>query len=63
MVLGLNSPSGSVLPAVLVTGAALVFAIAVLTAALVYSRAKRRGMSLAFQELDLETRKLVDDEA
>lgn len=61
--LGLSSSGGSVLPAVLVTGAALVFAVAVLTAALVYSRAKRRGMSLALQELDLETRKLVDDEA
>lgn len=61
--LGLSSSGGSVLPAVLVTGAALVFAVAVLTAALVYSRARRRGMSLALQELDLETRKLVDDEA
>lgn len=56
------SPSG-ILPAVLVTSAALLFAGVLLAAALVYSRAKRRG-GLLFDEENfvMETRKLVTSE-
>lgn len=55
------SPSG-ILPAVLVTSAALLFAGALLTAALIYSRAKRRGRSLAEDTLYMETKNLVTSE-
>lgn len=59
---GLTSPPGTVLPAVLVTCAAVLFGAAILTAALVYSRARRRGMSVAEHSFHLETAKLVDRE-
>lgn len=53
---------GGILPAVLVTSAALLFAGALLIAALIYSRAKRRGRSLAEDNFYLETKKLVTSE-
>ncbi|KAG8284398.1 hypothetical protein J6590_103814 [Homalodisca vitripennis] len=43
---GLRSPQGTVLPAVLVTCAAILFGAAIVTAALVYSRARRREVIL-----------------
>lgn len=54
-------PNG-ILPAVLVTSAALLFAGALLVAALIYSRAKRRGRSLFEDNYYLETKKLVTDD-
>ncbi|KAG8268718.1 hypothetical protein J6590_019277 [Homalodisca vitripennis] len=59
---GLRSPQGTVLPAVLVTCAAILFGAAIVTAALVYSRARRRGMSTAEHNFYRETTKLVEDE-
>uniref|UniRef100_A0A1B6G878 peptidylamidoglycolate lyase n=1 Tax=Cuerna arida TaxID=1464854 RepID=A0A1B6G878_9HEMI len=60
--LNLRSPQGTVLPAVLVTCAAILFGAAIVTAALVYSRARRRGMSTAEHNFYKETTKLVEDE-
>uniref|UniRef100_A0A1B6LWW9 peptidylamidoglycolate lyase n=1 Tax=Graphocephala atropunctata TaxID=36148 RepID=A0A1B6LWW9_9HEMI len=60
--LSLSNPQGTVLPAVLVTCAAVLFGAAILTAALVYSRARRRGMSTIEQDFYRETTKLVEDE-
>uniref|UniRef100_A0A1B6DI40 Peptidylamidoglycolate lyase n=1 Tax=Clastoptera arizonana TaxID=38151 RepID=A0A1B6DI40_9HEMI len=59
---GLNTERGSMLPAVLVIAAALMFAGAILIGVIVYSRTKRRGMSLAEQSLRIETMRLVEDE-
>jgi hypothetical protein len=61
-VVGLRNTQGTVLPAVLMTCAAIFFGATIVTAALVYSRARRRGMSPAEQAYQLESSRLVDDD-